>query len=297
MGVDAAGFRDDVVGQRVEIGGLELGGLAPGEDVGDDRVLAFEGGERLFVGLVLAGLGFLRLVGEAELVEEDFAELLGRGDVERAVGVAVDGFREFVDLDAGVRTPMVPSACGIDGDAFHFHARRAPAAAGLRFRGGCSPVRLRRAAGGVSAASWKVTSASSAAYSASTSSGMAAMSRSLEALVFSAKAKRSSRCGGFGLGGGLGDVGEFDRSVAEQDFREVVHRVPALGGDEGVGEHGVEKRPGDFDAVMEQDGEVEFEVVADFFRGGGEEGFEIWDLRFGIREIPAFVGFPGEGDA
>ena len=38
-------------------------------------MFAFEGGERLFVGLVLAGLGFLRLVGEAELVEEDLAEL------------------------------------------------------------------------------------------------------------------------------------------------------------------------------------------------------------------------------
>ena len=98
MGVDAAGFRNDVVRQRVEVGGLEFGGFAPGEDVGDDRVFAFERGERLLVGLVLAGLGFLRLVGEAEVVEEDFAELFGRGDVERAVGVAVDGFREFVDL-------------------------------------------------------------------------------------------------------------------------------------------------------------------------------------------------------
>ena len=51
--------------------------------------------------------------------------------------------------------------------------------------------------------------------------------------------------------------------------------MPALGGNEGVGEQGVEKRSGDFDAVVEQDGEVELEVVADFFRRGGEEGFEI----------------------
>ena len=121
MGVDAPGFRDDVGGQRVEVGGLELGGLAIGEDVADDRVLAFERGERLLVGFVLAGLGLLRLVGETELVEEDFSQLLGRGDVERAVGVDVDGFRQLVDLDLQLVADDAKRG-GIDGDALHFHA-------------------------------------------------------------------------------------------------------------------------------------------------------------------------------
>jgi hypothetical protein len=53
--------------------------------------------------------------------------------------------------------------------------------------------------------------------------------------------------------------------------------VSALRGDEDIGEHGVEKRARHFDAVVEQDGEVVFQVVADLFRRGGEDGFEIGD--------------------
>ena len=65
MGVDAPGFRRDVRRQGVEVGGFELGRFPPGEDVGDDGVLAFQGGEGLLVGLVLPGFGFLRLVSQA----------------------------------------------------------------------------------------------------------------------------------------------------------------------------------------------------------------------------------------
>ena len=46
-----------------------------------------------------------------------------------------------------------------------------------------------------------------------------------------------------------------------------------LGLDERVGEHGVEEGAGDFEAVGEEDGEIELEIVTDFFDVGvGEEG-------------------------
>ena len=43
VGVEAAGFRDQVVRQGIQIGGFKFGGFAPSEDITDDRVLAFEG--------------------------------------------------------------------------------------------------------------------------------------------------------------------------------------------------------------------------------------------------------------
>jgi hypothetical protein len=45
--------------------------------------------------------------------------------------------------------------------------------------------------------------------------------------------------------------------------------VAALGGGEGVGEHGVEEGACDGDAVGVEDGEVVFEIVADFDRRSG----------------------------
>ena len=125
---------------------------------------------------------------------------------------------------------------------------------------------------------------------------MDAMSRSLDLeAFFSAWAKRSSWVGIVGRGGG--DVGEFHGGVAEVDFRKVVHVVAALGGGEGIREHGVEERAGDFDAVGVEDGEVVFEVVSDLFSGGFEDGLDVLEEGFVEGEIPAFVGFPGEGDA
>ena len=46
--------------------------------------------------------------------------------------------------------------------------------------------------------------------------------------------------------------------------------MTALGRDQGVRQHRVEKRPRDLDAVMVKDGEIEFEIVADLFGGAGE---------------------------
>ena len=73
MGVNAPRLRDDVGRQRVEISGLQLARFPPTENVGNDRVFAFERGERLLVGFVLAGFGLLRLAGERKMVEQNFA--------------------------------------------------------------------------------------------------------------------------------------------------------------------------------------------------------------------------------
>jgi hypothetical protein len=91
-----------------------------GENVGDDRMLPFQRRERLLVRLVLAGFGFLRLVRQAQLVEQDLAQLLRRGDVERAVRMAVDRLCQPIDLDLKFVANHGQRG-GIDGDAFHFH--------------------------------------------------------------------------------------------------------------------------------------------------------------------------------
>ena len=64
-GVDAACFCDDVIWECIKISGLELRRFAPREDIGDDRVLSLQCGECLLVGLILTGLGFLRLIRKA----------------------------------------------------------------------------------------------------------------------------------------------------------------------------------------------------------------------------------------
>jgi hypothetical protein len=77
-----------------------------------------------------------------------------------------------------------------------------------------------------------------------------------------------------------------------------------LGLDERVGEHGVEEGTGDFEAVGEEDGEVELEIVTDFFDVGvGEEGAEFFEdgggFFGGAREEDELAGvyFSGESDA
>ena len=71
-----------------------------------------------------------------------------------------------------------------------------------------------------------------------------------------------------------------------------------LGKHQRVGEHGIEKRPGDLDAMVLKDGKIEFEVVAGFFRRGGKHLAEAVNLRLevGDREVPCLVGLPGKCD-
>ena len=66
-----------------------------------------------------------------------------------------------------------------------------------------------------------------------------------------------------------------------------------------AGEHRVEQGTGDLDAVVVEDGEVVFEVVADLFGGAAERCAQMGDggWQIGDREVPGFVGLPGEGDA
>ena len=78
----------DQVGQRVEVGVLELGQLAPGLDLLDDRVLVADLGEHARVGRVA---GFAApLAGQAELLEEDATDLLRGADRELLPGQLVD---------------------------------------------------------------------------------------------------------------------------------------------------------------------------------------------------------------
>jgi hypothetical protein len=79
------------------------------------------------------------------------------------------------------------------------------------------------------------------------------------------------------------EVGDGDGGVGKVGFGEVVHAMALLGLDERVGEHGVEEGAGDFEAVGEEDGEIELEIVTDFFDVGvGEEGAEFFEDRGGF---------------
>ena len=86
--VDAARLGVDQLRQRVEVGVLQLGQLAPGLDLLDDRVLVADLGEDAGVGRE-AGLA-AALAGQAEVLEEDAADLLGRADRELLPGQLVD---------------------------------------------------------------------------------------------------------------------------------------------------------------------------------------------------------------
>ena len=93
-GVDAPVVGDHLA-QAVHIGGLQFGELAVVQDLLDDGVLAPELVQHLRVGGV-ARLGLLHR-GQAQLVKEDAAQLLGGVDVELLPGQLVDGGLHLVD--------------------------------------------------------------------------------------------------------------------------------------------------------------------------------------------------------
>ena len=95
-GVHAPGLGVDLLLQRVGVGALELGEMAPVEHPGRQVVaLGGQAIEDIGAGRVGAALGALA-AGQAELVEQNLAELLGRGDVERAPGETV-----YLGLEGG----------------------------------------------------------------------------------------------------------------------------------------------------------------------------------------------------
>ena len=90
-----AGLGVDQLGQGVEVGVLQLRQLAPALDLGDDLVLVADLGEHPGVGRE-ARLA-AALLGQAELVEEDLAELLRRADRELVAGELEDLALELGD--------------------------------------------------------------------------------------------------------------------------------------------------------------------------------------------------------
>jgi hypothetical protein len=90
MRVHAAGVGVDHLRQLVGVGALELGQAAVLEDLGRQREVLRQLGEHLLVGAGRAGGGLL-LHRQAELAEQDLADLLGAADVEGLAG-------EFVQL-------------------------------------------------------------------------------------------------------------------------------------------------------------------------------------------------------
>ena len=120
-GVDAA-FRVDEVGQRIQVGGAELGELAVFEDERGDGVMLGEFFEDVLRGGDDLALAVLHGLGELHLVEEDVAELLGRVDVEAISGLGVDALGEGVHLDGEARGHGGEDA-GVDADAGLFHSQ------------------------------------------------------------------------------------------------------------------------------------------------------------------------------
>ena len=119
-GVDAAGLGVDQVRQRVEVGVLQLGQLAPGLDLLDDRVLVADLGEDAGVG---REAGFAApLAGQAELLEEDAADLLRRADRELLLGQLEDLLLQRLDPLAEAGADL-GQALGVELQPLAFHRR------------------------------------------------------------------------------------------------------------------------------------------------------------------------------
>ena len=83
-------------------------------------MLAGKGDERLFVGGVLAGAGFLGGVGNFKAFEQDFAQLLWGVEIELGACQSMDGVlvaRHFLVHQAG----KLSQHAGIHAHAFDFH--------------------------------------------------------------------------------------------------------------------------------------------------------------------------------
>ena len=125
-------------GQHVEVGLGELVELAPALDLRDDLVLVADRLEHARVGRV-AGLA-AALARQAELVEEDLAELLGRADRELLARRAPRSRARARAISSRTRSAISASALGVE-----LHARAAPCRAAPR-TSGSSTSRQQRAA-------------------------------------------------------------------------------------------------------------------------------------------------------
>jgi hypothetical protein len=115
----AAGFRVDHARQLVGVGALQLGQRAVFEQQLGQRVVERQFGQHFFVGRRAAGGGFL-LHRQAELAEQDFAQLLRRGEVERLASQFVSlGFQRHDLLADFVALPGEYFAVDQDAGALH----------------------------------------------------------------------------------------------------------------------------------------------------------------------------------
>ncbi len=160
--MNAPGAGKDRLGQGIDVGALELRGLAVGEEVAHDLVFGGESGEGLLGGLILSGLGLLGLVVEVEALEENLADLLGRIEIEGRAGRLIDGLLVFGDA-GGEEFAGLGEGGGIDADAFPSPSRRGRGRGDTRSREGRAPARTPRTCWRRIAASCQVTSASSLA--------------------------------------------------------------------------------------------------------------------------------------
>ena len=119
-GVDAAGARVDLLLQRVGVGRLQLGELAPIEDEpGDRHALAGQALQLGDVGRPGAGLA-LAAAGEAHLVEQHVAELLRGADGELAARLAANLLFQRGDLGVELGRKLAEHGA-VDLDAVALH--------------------------------------------------------------------------------------------------------------------------------------------------------------------------------
>ena len=119
-GVDAAVGGRDGGGQRVDVGGEEFAGFAIFET---SATMGWIGASAASVASSVEYwpvLVFLAFVIEGEFAEENFAELLGRADVEVGAGVRVDGGFEPGEVGAEFFADILQRD-GVEADAFVFH--------------------------------------------------------------------------------------------------------------------------------------------------------------------------------
>ena len=256
-------MRVDQFGQGVDVGAQQLAQAAVVEYLFDDGVFRLEAFEDLLGGDVLSlALGLLGLVGDFKFVEEHFAHLLGRGDVEFFARQLVDflfdlahaGREVFGCLPQGLRVDAhaVALHVGQHGDERHLYFLKQPAGVVLVEFLLQDVFQLQRDVG--------------------VFAGIAVDIGGREvAHVFLLAPFRAD------------EFLDVDGLVFEVDFSQVVHAVAQFGLEDVVGYHGVEQRAAHFRAVVSQHEDVILDVLPDFQAlFVGIDGFEPVDdaLRF-----------------